>query len=234
MVRLGNFLFRHRNALFPAAFLLLFWKGRPVFASDLGAAALGLAVAGLGQLLRAVTIGLAYIIRGGRHRRVYAEDLVTDGLFAHCRNPLYDGNLLILLGLGLAANSLVFLAVGLPFFLLAYRAIVAAEEHFLRQKFGAAYDDYCRHVPRFLPRLHGLRETLRSMEFNWSRLIVKEYGSTFAWMAGLLLVVAKNLWVDGGRRPPDPLLTGLAAALALLLAAYFFARYLKKARRLTA
>lgn len=234
MVRLGNFLFHYRNALFPAAFLLLFWKGRPVLASDLTAAGLGLAVAGLGQFLRAVTIGLAYIIRGGRHRQVYAEDLVTDGLFAHCRNPLYDGNLLILLGLGLASNSLLFLAVGMPFFLLAYRAIVAAEENFLRTKFGAAYDDYCRRVPRFFPRLAGLRETLRRMEFNWARLVVKEYGSAFAWMAGFILVVAKNLWQDGHHRLPDPLLTGLAAALGLLIAAYFLARYLKKSRRLSA
>ena len=38
MVRLGNFLFHYRNALFPAAFLLLFWQGRPVFASSLTAA----------------------------------------------------------------------------------------------------------------------------------------------------------------------------------------------------
>jgi protein-S-isoprenylcysteine O-methyltransferase Ste14 len=234
MVRLGNFLFHYRNALFPAAFLLLFWQGRPVFASDLTAAALGLAVAGFGQFLRAVTIGLAYIIRGGRHRQVYAEDLVTDGLFAHCRNPLYDGNLLILLGLGLASNSLLFLALGMPFFLVAYRAIVAAEENFLRNKFGAAYDDYCRRVPRFFPRFAGLRETLRSMEFNWARLVVKEYGSAFAWMTGFILLVGKNLWVDGGHRPPDPLLTGLAAALGLLIAAYVFARYLKKSRRLSA
>ncbi|MFM1767921.1 MAG: hypothetical protein RJA22_450 [Verrucomicrobiota bacterium] len=231
MVRLGNFLFHYRNALFPAAFLLLLWQVHPVFASPLAAAALGLAVAGLGQLLRAVTIGLAYIIRGGRHRQVYAEDLVTDGLFAHCRNPLYDGNLLILLGLGLAANSLLFLAVGMPFFLLAYRAIVAAEEHFLRNKFGAPYNDYCKRVPRFLPRLAGLRATLRSMEFNWSRLVAKEYGSAFAWMAGFLLVVGKNLRA-AGRPWSDPALVSGAVALGALTVAYLLARWLKKSGRL--
>src|SRR4030095_6920492 len=194
MVRIGNFLFHYRNGLFPVAFVLLLWKGRPIFEDDLAAAGVGFGVAMLGQSLRAVTIGLAYIIRGGKKRQVYAEDLVTGGLFAHCRNPLYDGNILILAGVGLAANSLIFMAVGMPLFLFAYRAIVAAEGNFLRQKFGPQFDDYRARVNRFLPNLSGIGETLRSMEFNWQRLIVKEYGTTFAWTAGLLVLVMKNLW----------------------------------------
>lgn len=234
MVRIGNFLFRHRNGLFPLAFALLLWKGRPVFDQDLMAAAVGFSVAMLGQVLRAATIGLAYIIRGGRKRQVYAEALVTDGLFSHCRNPLYVGNLLILAGVGLASNSLVFMAVGMPFFLFAYRTIVAAEENFLRQKFGVEFDDYCRRVNRFVPRFSGLGRTLQSMEFNWSRLVVKEYGSAFAWLAGGLLLVMKNLWSSGGYTLHRPALIGLAAGLLLLALAYVTARYLKKARLLRA
>jgi protein-S-isoprenylcysteine O-methyltransferase Ste14 len=234
MVRIGNFLFHYRNGLFPVAFVLLLWKGRPIFESDLVAAGVGFGVAMLGQSLRAVTIGLAYIIRGGKKRQVYAEDLVTGGLFAHCRNPLYDGNILILAGVGLAANSLIFMAVGMPLFLFAYRAIVAAEENFLRQKFGQQFDDYCARVNRFLPNLSGIGETLRSMEFNWQRLIVKEYGTTFAWTAGLLVLVMKNLWRSGNYTPNSPLILWLAASLGLVVVAYVVARYLKKSRILQA
>ena len=234
MVRIGNFLFHYRNGLFPVAFILLLWKGRPIFESDLVAAGVGFGVAMLGQSLRAVTIGLAYIIRGGKKRQVYAEDLVTGGLFAHCRNPLYDGNILILAGVGLAANSLIFLAVGMPLFLFAYRAIVAAEENFLRQKFGQQFDDYCARVNRFVPNLSGIGETLRSMEFNWQRLIVKEYGTTFAWTAGLLVLVMKNLWLSGHYTLNSPLILGLAASLGLVVIAYTAARYLKKSRILQA
>jgi len=61
MVRIGNFLFHYRNGLFPVAFALLLWKGRPLFDNDLVAAGIGFAVALLGQGLRAATIGLAYI-----------------------------------------------------------------------------------------------------------------------------------------------------------------------------
>lgn len=230
MVRIGNFLFHYRNGLFPLAFVLLLWKGRPIFGNDLVAAGVGFGVALTGQVLRAVTIGLDYIIRGGRNRQVYAERLVTGGLFSHCRNPLYVGNLLILAGVGLASNSLIFMVVGLPFFLFAYRAIVAAEENFLRQKFGQEFGDYCARVHRFLPNFSGLGKTVRGMEFNWRRLIVKEYGSTFVWTAGLLALVMKNLWMSGGYPARSPLLVGLAAALACVIVAYCVARYLKKSR----
>lgn len=228
MIRIGNFLFRYRNGLFPVAFALLLWKGRPVFANDLVAAALGFGVAMSGQILRAATIGLAYIVRGGRNRRVYADGLVTTGLFAHCRNPLYVGNILILAGVGLVSNSLVFLTIGLPLFLFCYRAIVAAEENFLRQKFGREYDDYCARVNRFVPRLTGLDRTLRSMEFNWRRLVIKEYGSTFAWIAGALALVIKNIWQSGNFSTTSPWDWALVASLALAFVAYVIARYLKK------
>src|SRR5437870_545724 len=107
MIALGNFFFRFRNGLFPLAYLLLFWKNPPVFANETVALAVGLALAITGQLLRAVTIGLVYIRRGGKNRQVYANDLVTEGMFAHCRNPLYVGNFLIIAGLGFISNSAI-------------------------------------------------------------------------------------------------------------------------------
>ena len=83
MVRLGNFLFHYRNWLFPAFYLLLFCPSPGIFDDYRLAAALGLTVAVAGQLLRAVTIGLAYIVRGGKDRQVYARTLVVEGVFAH-------------------------------------------------------------------------------------------------------------------------------------------------------
>src|SRR5437899_1530476 len=128
MVKIGNFLFRYRNGLFPLAYILLFFKSPPLIADYRLALVLGVGVAVFGQLIRAVTIGLEYIVRGGRNRQVYAEELVQGGIFAHCRNPLYVGNYLILVGVGLASNSALFIGIGLPFFFFAYWAIIAAEE----------------------------------------------------------------------------------------------------------
>src|SRR5205814_7404454 len=103
-------------------------------------ASTGFLVASAGQMLRAATIGLEYIIRGGRKRQVYAEKLVQGGVFAHCRNPLYLGNFVILLGVGLASNSVLFLCIAIPFFAFAYWALIAAEENYLRNKAEHEFD----------------------------------------------------------------------------------------------
>jgi protein-S-isoprenylcysteine O-methyltransferase Ste14 len=234
MVRIGNFLFHYRNGLFPLAFVLLLWPGGKIFASDLWAAGAGVAVALVGQLLRAATIGLAYIIRGGKDRQVYAETLVAEGMFAHCRNPLYLGNLIVLAGVGLAANSLLFVLIGLPLFIFAYLAIIAAEENYLKQKFGQQYLDYCLKVNRLLPNFSGFKTTAQGMTFHWPRLIVKEYGSTFAWTAGIILLVMKNLLMREGYVTHHQLLWILSALLLLVTCAYGIARYLKKSRLLRA
>jgi protein-S-isoprenylcysteine O-methyltransferase Ste14 len=234
MVRIGNFLFHYRNGIFPIAFVLLLWPGPKIFASDLLAGGAGFAVALVGQLLRAVTIGLAYIKRGGKDRQVYADALVVEGVFAHCRNPLYLGNLMVLAGVGLAANSLLFVAIGMPFFIFAYLAIIAAEENYLQQKFGQPFVEYCARVNRLLPNFAGFKATLQGMEFHWRRLVVKEYGSTFAWTAGTILLVLKNLLVRGRYAAHRYVVAVLLVLLMLVTGAYVAARYLKKSRLLRA
>lgn len=230
---LGRFFFRHRNAVFPLVFLAL------VVASparwpfhdrrwELATNVLGIAVALLGQLLRAVVIGLAYIRRGGKDRRVYAEDLVQEGIFAHCRNPLYVGNLLGLIGLLVIHNSWAGYLLGLPFFLLAYWAIVCAEEDYLRTRFGEQYRLYCQRVQRLVPSLAGLRTTLGSMKFDWRRLLRKEYGTTFSGITGILLLL---IWDDVQIFGPNSVTRALSWFLPVwisLAGLYLLVRFLKK------
>jgi protein-S-isoprenylcysteine O-methyltransferase Ste14 len=234
MVKLGNFLFHYRNGLFPLVYLLLFFKSSPVVEDYRLAAAAGFAVALLGQLLRAVTIGLEYIIRGGRKRQVYAEKLVQGGIFAHCRNPLYVGNFLILVGVGIASNSVLFLSLGVPFFFLAYWAIIAAEENYLGNKFGQEFADYCARVNRLLPNFSGLGQTLAGMTFNWRRLISAEYGSTYIWLAAITLVTLKNAWLNGEYQSNRAFIHVLWFLFLAVSLAYVAARYLKKSGRLEA
>ena len=228
MIQIGNFFFRVRNGLFPLAYVLLFLPAKPLVADYRVAVVAGLFIALAGQSLRAVTIGLDYIVRGGRNRQVYADRLVSGGLFAHCRNPLYVGNFLILLGLGVASNSLLFLTVAIPFFLFAYAAIIAAEENYLRGKFGAEYDEYCLRTPRIIPRFSGLSTTLRGMGFNWRRLISAEYGSTYLWTAALVLVVAENASFEATGTLKLPYAWAFMLTLAVLTACYVMARVAKK------
>lgn len=232
MVRIGNFFFHYRNGLFPLVYLLLLPKSPPLLTSFKLAAITGLFVAATGQTVRAVTIGLDYIRRGGKNRQVYADRLVQGGIFAHCRNPLYVGNYLVILGVGLASNSILFLGVALPFFAFAYWAIVAAEEDYLRTKYGAEYDAYRARVNRFVPRLAGLSRTFREMEFNWRRLVSAEYGSAFIWTLAMTLVGLKNIWLAGAYRSDSPLVRALWVVFLGLCLAYALARYLKKSGKL--
>lgn len=230
MVTIGNFLFRFRNGLFPVFYLTLFIPSPQVCPEYRIMLGLGLLVALSGQAIRVMTIGLAYIIRGGSKRRIYAKNLVTEGMFSHSRNPLYLGNILEILGLGLMANSAVFLFVTMPLFVFFYQAIVRAEEDFLFREFGDGYRVYMAEVNRWIPKLSGLSETFGSMSFNWRRVLLKEYNATFIWTAGAVAILAKVLYGLPERMLFERLLPVCIGAFATLVVLYLVVRYLKKAK----
>jgi len=233
MVTLGNFFFHYRTTLSPFLLLFLLLPGPRVLEDPFIAAVAGLVVAGLGQIVRAATIGLEYIVRGGRNHQVYAEDLVTEGLFRHSRNPMYVGKFFMVLGPGLASNSWFALIGICAAYLFMYHAVTLAEEAYLRQKFGAAFDEYCRQVPRWLPRLRGLKETFSTAEFRWRRVLVKEYSAPLGWT---LPIVALGLWNirNAGDAANTYGATFLWCFLAVVVLFWLGAGLLKKTRLLTA
>jgi protein-S-isoprenylcysteine O-methyltransferase Ste14 len=234
MIGVGNFFFAHRNAVFPLLALLVFLPGPPIFPDALDALAVGALLAVCGQALRFTTIGLRYIVRGGRDRRVYADALVTEGIYRHCRNPMYVGNLVILSGVALASNSWSCVAVAVPLFAFIYDAMVTAEEHFLKGKFGAQYDVYLREVPRWWPRLRNAGETFAGANFHWRRALAKEYGTPFGWICGLCAIGYVNLWRANELVTRRPAVGALAAIAGSTLLAWAIVRSLKKSRYLVA
>lgn len=237
LVSYGNFLFKTRDAVFPIVLVgLLVLTPMGTAGGDVDRSHLidlaGVLIATIGQVLRVAVIGYRYIVRGGRNREVYAEGLVSTGFFALCRNPLYVGNILILAGLLIIWNSPMMYLVGAPFFLLGYRAIVAAEEAYLGRQYGNEFAEYCARVPRWWVRLGGLASATLGMTFNWKRVVLKEYGSAAYWMAGaavlLLLKDRRYATLTGGQ--PRPL--GFAIAIGLVFVGWALARYLKKSKRL--
>lgn len=235
MVRIGNFFFHYRNILLPLFFLLILVPSPPVFSNPNGAFLIGFSVCIIGQLIRFITIGLVYIIRGGRNRRIYAEGLVSTGIFAHCRNPLYVGNIAVSIGMGIASNSLIFLSFITPMILFIYSAIVAAEENFLRGKFGADYDEYASRVNRWLPELRGIGKTFREHRFSWKRVLLKEYNSTYVGiMLGLLLVLKARYEQLGNAGDFQLLVVQLGWVIASITGIYLFVKVLKKTGTLVA
>ena len=84
------------------------------------------------------------------------RELTMTGPYAHTRNPLYLGSIMIAAGFALALLSwpvAVVLAAG---FAIIYIPVIASEERFLRTTFSD-FDDYCRRVPRLIPRLTPVR-----------------------------------------------------------------------------
>lgn len=88
------------------------------------------------------------------------QELATTGPYAYTRNPLYLGSILIAAGFAMALLSwavAIVLAVG---FAIIYIPVIASEERFLRSRFPG-FDEYCRRVPRIIPRLTPARRSLQ-------------------------------------------------------------------------
>ncbi len=238
MVQIGNFFFKYRNWIFILFYLALFIPSPPLFSRRhfsnnyyLWPIIIGIIITISGQLIRGATIGLAYIVRGGKGGKPYAEGLVTEGIFNHCRNPLYVGNILMLFGIGILSNSLFYVAVMIPVFLFIYQAIVLAEENFLRDKFGASFNEYCARVNRWIPNFSGIGKTFSGMEFRWKRWILKEHTTQFIWLAGIILILFLKYpqLSNYNIAQRNKILIILLSALVLV---YALVRYLKKSGKM--
>ncbi len=237
IVRLGRWLFRFRGGfVFTVTVLGVLLLSTPRYVLDSVGLdpwmdALGILVALLGLAVRAVTIGYEYIVRGGRDRQVYADYLVQGGVYAHTRNPMYLGNGLMVLGAALIVNAPEFYLVVLPLTFFFYAAIIAAEEAYLRDKYGAEFDAYCARVNRILPKLSGFRSSVRDMRFNWRRMLVKDYNQMFF---SVLLLAGLALWDDFVIQGTTALPTLERVLMFVLpwMVLYFIVWRLKKTRRI--
>jgi protein-S-isoprenylcysteine O-methyltransferase Ste14 len=78
--------------------------------------------------------------------------LVTSGVYAWTRNPMYLGLSILLLGWAIKLGTFSPLVGPLLFIPLIQRVQILPEEHALRMQFGEDYDQYCHRVDRWLGR----------------------------------------------------------------------------------
>ncbi len=96
--------------------------------------------------------------------------LIISGPFAHVRNPLYVGNMLMYFGFGIMSFAIFpyLQIVALAFFVIQYHFIVKEEEGYLRNTYGKSYTDYEKNVPRFFPKLTSYKaEGVKQPLFDW-------------------------------------------------------------------
>lgn len=185
----SQFLFRNRSYT-PLPFLLVML----IFAEPtVWSLVIGFLVAASGEALRAS--GVFYV---GSETRVTGEvgasRLVTSGPFAFTRNPLYVGNILIYLGIGIMSMALFpwLQIAALLWFLFQYTMIVKEEETFLREKFGQEHADYCAKVPRFLFRLTPYR-SWNPVDIDWKAGWNSERRTLQAFAAATLILII--IWI---------------------------------------
>lgn len=79
-----------------------------------------------------------------------ASRLVTGGIYRYSRNPMYVGQLLVLLAWAIYLGNAAALLILPAFVLYLNRFQIVTEERALARLFGAEYDAYCNTVRRWL------------------------------------------------------------------------------------
>lgn len=83
--------------------------------------------------------------------------LVTNGIFAWTRNPIYLGLDLLLVGSFLVQGRLVFLLLAM-LNAIWFHALIRREEHFLSEAYGERYCAYCARVGRYVTPKNAKKE----------------------------------------------------------------------------
>ena len=143
-------------------------------------------IIGLGLIVGGEWIRLAGVAAAGtvtRRRSRNVQRLVTYGVFAWVRNPLYVGNFFIWMGFVVISGVLWFLPLAIAIFAIEYTLIVQYEEGVLESIFGQEYLSYKRSTPRWLPHPPG---RTASGEHDWPEAWRSEI-STFLQYAALIV-----------------------------------------------
>jgi protein-S-isoprenylcysteine O-methyltransferase Ste14 len=122
----------------------------------------------------------------------HSEGLVADGPYRYVRNPLYLGNTLLAIGMGMLNSPIGFCFIVIGIWLFDLRLILR-EESGLRGEQGAPFERYLASVPRLLPTL-APRLAPSGATPQWGQAILAEL---FIWLfAGALLVFAASLNIN--------------------------------------
>lgn len=184
-------IFKYRSYT-PIPFLILMLIFENASAASL---IIGFTIALVGELIRLWGVSWA----GSETRTtggVGGSFLVISGPFAHVRNPLYVGNILLYFGIGIMSMSLFpyLQIVALLFFFFQYYVIVKEEEEYLIKTFGQDYNKYLKNVPRFFWRFTAYKDdSIPQPAFILSKGIKSETRTLQAFGLVVLLIIIRWL-----------------------------------------
>jgi protein-S-isoprenylcysteine O-methyltransferase Ste14 len=124
---------------------------------------------------------------------IHSDQLVAEGPYRHVRNPLYLGNDLLALGLGVLASRLGFVVMVVGMFIVTWRLILREEAGLLATQ-GESYRRYFNAVPRLWPSLRP-RIPSGGAKPNWRDGFT---GEIFMWGIAVgmtAFVVTQRIWM---------------------------------------
>jgi len=148
---------------------------------------------GVGLLLVCV-LGRAWctIYIGGRKR----AEIVQTGPYSISRNPLYVFSFIGAAGVGAQAGSMLGMVLGALACYAVFAVVVLKEERFLSEKFGAAYEAYCRRVPRFWPDFSAWRD-VETVETSPRLVLLSVRDGAFFFLSIPVIESIKYIQADG-------------------------------------
>jgi len=152
-------------------------------------------------------------------------------MYSLCRHPVYLGNLFVLTGFALALKSWWFVLIALLAYWLLYQRVIAAEERFLGERFGATHRRWSERTPAFWPRPRlWLAPEIR---FSWRTVALREYNSPLLIASTFLFLRMVDQVVVGGLGPKAWLTRdlGLVAGVLGLMVLVSVARRARKRGR---
>ena len=96
-------------------------------------------------------IWIAAIFQSKIADNIYSNKLITTGIYAHVRNPIYSGIAIFLTGILLFAHNLWLLLLPPVFWASETILMLCTEEKWLLELYGEEYADYCKRVNRCIP-----------------------------------------------------------------------------------
>lgn len=145
----------------------------------------GSAVAVFGLLIRAWASG---------HLRKNQE-LATSGPYAHTRNPLYFGSLILVVGFGICSANAWLVVASIALFFGIYWPVMQREEEYMAQLFGEQFRQRAAGVPRFFPRLTPYRPGDERQRFDRALYMrYREYRAALGFAGVVAALAAKILW----------------------------------------
>jgi protein-S-isoprenylcysteine O-methyltransferase Ste14 len=183
--RIGAVIFRNRGWL-PVPFLLVPLLAPGGFSPR--TTLIGALLMVIGEAWRMWGVATAGTVTRRRSRNV--QKLVSHGPFAWSRNPLYNGNFLLWMGIITISGVLWFLPVAALIFAIEYYFIVRYEEGVLESIFGEDYLAYKRRTPRWFPRPPAADDARG--EFFWAEAWKSEISTFLQFVAIIALLILKE------------------------------------------